>query len=47
MSRARWIAGALLAVIVLVAAGASFLAPAPYAKQFRSDADHPPSRQYM
>jgi ABC-type dipeptide/oligopeptide/nickel transport system permease subunit len=47
MSRARRIAVGLLAVIVLVAAGASFLAPAPYAKQFRNDADHPPSPQYV
>ena len=47
MTRARWLAVGLLAIVVLVAAGASFLAPAPYAKQFRSDADHPPSRQYL
>jgi len=47
MSRARRIAVGLLAVVVLIAAGASFLAPAPYARQFRNDADHPPSRQYV
>lgn len=46
MSRARWIAAALLAVIFFAALGASILAPAPYAKQFRNDTDHPPSSQF-
>jgi len=46
MNRARWIAAGLLAVVFLLALGANVLAPAPYAKQFRNDTDHPPSRQY-
>ena len=47
MTRARWIAVALLAGVFLIALGANFFAPAPYAKQFRADPDHPPSKQYM
>ena len=46
MNCARWIAAGLLAVVFLLALGANVLAPAPYAKQFRNDTDHPPSRQY-
>ena len=46
MNRARWIAAGFLAIVFLLALGANFLAPAPYAKQFRSNTDHPPSRQY-
>lgn len=42
----RWIGVGLLAAIFLSALGASLLAPAPYAKQFRNDIDHPPSRHY-
>ena len=46
MSRARWFCTALLAAVFLITLGASLLAPAPYAKQFRNDIDHPPSHQY-
>jgi ABC-type dipeptide/oligopeptide/nickel transport system permease subunit len=46
MSRGRWIAVGLLALIFFVALSASLLAPAPYATQFRNDIDHPPSKQF-
>ena len=46
MSRMRWIAVGLLAFIFFVALGANLLAPAPYAKQFRNDTDHAPSKQF-
>jgi len=46
MTRARWIAVVLLAALFLIALGANLFAPAPYAKQFRSDMDHAPSQQY-
>lgn len=42
----RRIAIGLLAALFLIALGASILAPAPYARQFRNDTDHPPSRQF-
>ena len=47
MTRARWIAVGLLTAVCLVALGANLLAPAPYAKQFRQDTDHAPSRHYL
>jgi peptide/nickel transport system permease protein len=46
VTRARWIALGLLAAVFLIALGANFLAPAPYAKQFRDDLDRRPSRQF-
>jgi ABC-type dipeptide/oligopeptide/nickel transport system permease subunit len=46
MTRARWIAAGLLVLVFLLALGANLLAPAPYAKQFRNDTDHPPSQQF-
>jgi ABC-type dipeptide/oligopeptide/nickel transport system permease subunit len=46
VSAARWIAIALLTIVFVAALSANFLAPAPYAKQFRTDIDHPPSLQY-
>ncbi len=46
MSRARWIAVGLLAVLFVLALFAGAFAPAPYAKQFRNDTDHPPSTQF-
>ena len=46
MSRARWIATGLLIAVFLLALFASAFAPAPYAKQFRNDTDHPPSKQF-
>ena len=46
MSRAHWIAAGLLAAVFLLALCANFIAPAPYAKQFRNDTDHPPSYQF-
>jgi len=42
----RRIAIGLLAALFLIALGASLLAPAPYAQQFRNDTDHPPSHQF-
>jgi peptide/nickel transport system permease protein len=46
VTRMRWIAVGLLAVVFLGALGANFLAPAPYAHQFRSDTDRAPSKQF-
>ena len=46
MSRARWIATGVLIVVFVLALFASAFAPAPYAKQFRNDTDHPPSTQF-
>jgi ABC-type dipeptide/oligopeptide/nickel transport system permease subunit len=46
MSRARWIATGLLIAVFALALCASAFAPAPYAKQFRNDTDHPPSKQF-
>ena len=47
MSSARWIAtGVLIAVFVLALFAGAF-APAPYAKQFRSDTDHSPSKEFL
>lgn len=42
----RWLAAALLLVIVSLSLGASWLAPAGYSKQYRDAADAPPSRQH-
>jgi len=42
----RWGAVALLAAIFLIALGANVFAPAPYAKQFRQELNHPPAQQY-
>jgi len=42
----RWAAVALLAVVFVVALAANVMAPAPYAKQFRQDVNHPPAQQY-
>lgn len=47
MSRARWIAIGLLIALFLLTLFASAFAPAPYAKQFRNDTDHPPSKQFL
>lgn len=47
MTRMRWIAAGLLVLVFVAALSANFLAPAPYAKQFRNDPDHAPSRQYL
>ena len=46
MSRARWIATCVLTAVFVLALFASAFAPAPYAKQFRNDTDHPPSTQF-
>jgi ABC-type dipeptide/oligopeptide/nickel transport system permease subunit len=46
MSRGRWIATGVLIAVFVLALFASAFAPAPYAKQFRNDTDHPPSRQF-
>jgi len=46
VTRMRWIAVGLLTLVFLGALGANFLAPAPYAHQFRDDADRPPSTQF-
>ncbi|MBV9144876.1 MAG: ABC transporter permease [Acidobacteria bacterium] len=46
MTRARWIAAGLLVAVFLLALCANVLAPSPYARQFRSDIDHPPSHQF-
>ena len=46
MSRARWIATGLLIIVFILALFASAFAPASYARQFRNDTDHPPSRQF-
>lgn len=47
MNRLRWIAAVLLVVLFLAALCANLLAPAPYAKQFRNDTDHRPSKQFV
>jgi len=46
MTRTRWIAAGILALVLMVALCASVLAPAPYAKQFRNNTDNAPSRQF-
>src|SRR5690242_16077805 len=46
MTSARWIAIGLLTAILVLALCASAFAPAPYAKQFRNDTDHPPSKEF-
>lgn len=46
MTRARWIATGFLSAVLGLALFASAFAPAPYAKQFRNDTDHPPSKQF-
>ncbi|PYY22899.1 MAG: hypothetical protein DMG62_11250 [Acidobacteria bacterium] len=46
MTATRWAAVALLAVVFVVALAANVMAPAPYAKQFRQDVNHPPAQQY-
>ncbi len=46
MTSARWIAIGLLTAILVLALCASAFAPAPYAKQFRNDTDHPPSKRF-
>src|SRR5438270_2124358 len=46
VTRMRWIAVGLLAVVFLGALGANFLAPAPYAHQFRNDTDRTPSKDF-
>ncbi|MFZ0805487.1 MAG: ABC transporter permease [Candidatus Sulfotelmatobacter sp.] len=42
----RWLAAAVLLMIVSVSLGANWLAPAGYAKQYREAADAPPSHQH-
>jgi peptide/nickel transport system permease protein len=46
VTRMRWFAAGILAVVLIVALCASVLAPAPYAKQFRSNTDQPPSQKF-
>jgi len=46
MSRARWIAVCLLIALFVLVLFAGAFAPAPYAKQFRNDTDHSPSKQF-
>jgi peptide/nickel transport system permease protein len=46
VTRMRWIAVGLLALVFLGALGANFVAPAPYAHQFRNDTDRSPSKQF-
>ena len=46
MTRGRRIAIGLLAAVFLTGLCASIFAPAPYARQFRNDTNHPPSRQF-
>ena len=46
MSRARLVSVGLLVAVLVLALFASAFAPAPYAKQFRNDTDHPPSKQF-
>jgi peptide/nickel transport system permease protein len=47
MSRMRWMAVGLLALVFLIAMGASFIAPQSYEHQFRDDPDHAPSQHYL
>jgi ABC-type dipeptide/oligopeptide/nickel transport system permease subunit len=47
MKLARWTAIIILALAYLSALGASFLATAPYDKQFREAPSQPPSRQFF
>jgi peptide/nickel transport system permease protein len=46
VTRMRWIAVGLLTLVFLGALGANFLAPAPYAHQFRYDTNRSPSKQF-
>lgn len=46
MSRSRRIAIGILIAVVAIALFAGVFAPAPYAKQFRNDTDHSPSKQF-
>jgi peptide/nickel transport system permease protein len=46
VTRMRWLAAGILAVLLTVALGASLLAPAPYAKQFRNNTNNAPSKQF-
>ena len=47
MKRIRTISIAVLAIVFTVCLAADFIAPAPYAKQFREAPNDPPSRRFL